>query len=192
LRITRVMLAAAVLVSAAAIPSYAPAQVESTPIPMTGKPNFSSMQFLIGTWSCSIKSARRPAPYITTSTYAMNPNGWYIDEKSLTPPMKWFASQTNLAAYDKITYDPTTHRWVDVTYDNQGGYGLSFASGWNGNKIVWHDVSFAPTSDIKSQTDTTVTKVSSTKMTWSSSFTEAKTGRVVAVTGLCTKHASAM
>lgn len=146
------------------------------------------MQFMLGTWTCSIKSARRPAAYIVTSTYSMDPNGWYIDETSVTSPMKWFASQAKLTAYDKITYDNTTHRWVDVTYDNQGGYGLSFTSGWNGNKATWHDVSFAPSSDVKSQTDPTWTKVSPTKLTSYSTFTEAKTGRVVAVTTTCTKH----
>jgi hypothetical protein len=186
----RVILAAAVVLAASV--SYAWAQVESTPIPNPGKPNFSTMQFMIGTWSCSTKSARRPAPYMTTSTYTMDPTGSWIAETSVTNPTKWFPTQQKLTSYDKITYDPTTHRWVDVLYDNQGGYGLSFASSWNGNKITWHDVSFAPTSDISSQTDTIVTKVSSTKMTSSSSFTEAKTGRVVAVTGVCTKHSTAM
>jgi hypothetical protein len=185
LRVTRVLIAAVALF-AAATPSYAPAQVESTPIPMPGKPNFSSMEFMIGTWSCSTKSARRPAPYLTTVTYSMDPGGWWINETSVTAPMKWFPMKST--TWDKITWDSTTHRWVDVSYGEPNGYGLSFASGWIGNKLVWHDVSFAPTSDIKSQTDTIVTKASSTKMTSSSSFTEAKTGRVVAVTGVCTKH----
>ena len=121
-------------------------------------------------------------------TYTMDPNGWYIDETSVTAPMKWFATQQKQTTYDKITYDATTHRWADVLYDNQGSYGLSFTNGWNGNKITWHDVSFAPSPDIKSQTDTMITKVSATKMTGSSTFTEAKTGRVVAVTTTCTKH----
>ncbi|MGB8908488.1 MAG: hypothetical protein WCC84_07035 [Candidatus Cybelea sp.] len=186
MRIYRAFIAVAVL--AAALPSYALAQVESTPIPNPGKPNFSPMQFMIGTWSCSIKSARRPAAYTLTATYAVDPGGWWINQTTVTNPMKWFATQTKLTSYDRITYDATTHRWVDVLYDNQGGYGLSFAKGWNANKIVWHDVSFAPTSDISGQTDTAVTKVSDTKMTSSSSFTEAKTGRVISVTGICTKH----
>ena len=172
----------------AAMPLHAPAQVESTPIPSPGKPNFSSMQYMVGTWNCSIKSSRRPAAYTTTVTYTMDPTGMWIDQTSVTKPMKWFPSQANLVAYDKITYDSTTHRWVDVNYDKQGGYGLSFASGWNGDKIVWHDVSFAPSPDIKSQTDTSVTKASDMKMTSTSSFTEAKTGRVVSVTGVCTKQ----
>ena len=187
MRINQLLIMASALL-AVAIPSHAFAQVESTPIPNPGKPNFSSMQYMVGTWNCSIKSSRRPAAYTTTVTYTMDPTGRWIDQTSVTKPMKWFASQANLVAYDKITYDATTNRWVDVNYDKQGGYGLSFASGWNGDKIVWHDVSFAPTTDIKSQTDTTVTKASDTKMTSSSSFTEAKTGRVVSVTGVCTKQ----
>jgi hypothetical protein len=181
------VLVAAVVLAGAALPSYAPAQVESTPIPQPGKPNFSTMDFMLGTWTCSTKSARRPAAYITTSTYKLNPNGWYIDEVSVTKANgSWIPTSTT--TMDKISYDPTTHRWVDVTYGNEGEYGLSFTSGWNGNKITWHDVSFAPSSDIKSQTDTTTTKVSNTKMTGYSTFTETKTGRVVAVTTVCTKQ----
>jgi hypothetical protein len=184
MRIYRAVIAVAVL--AAALPAYALAQVESTPIPAPKKPNFSSMSFMLGTWTCSTKSARRPAPYATTSTYTLDPSGWWIDETSSTSPTKWIA--VKLTNTDRITYDSDTHRWVDVTVGPQNGYGLAFSNGWNGNQMSWHDVSFAPTSDIKSQTDNTVTKVSSTKMTTSSSFTEANTGRVVSVTGVCTKH----
>jgi hypothetical protein len=186
MRITRVIFAIAAL--SIALPCAAGAQVESTPIPAAKKPNFSSMQFMIGTWTCSTRSARRPAPYMSTSTYTMDPSGWWINQTSTTTPMKWFQSQAKIVTYDKITYDSDTHRWADVSYGTPNTFSLSFANGWNGNRIVWHDVSFAPTSDISSQTDTTVTKVSNTKMTSSSSFTEAKGGRVVAVTGVCTKH----
>jgi hypothetical protein len=176
---------------ATAIPSYAVAQVESTPIPAPKKPNFSSMAFLVGSWTCSTKSARRPSAYITTTTYTMDPSGWWINQTSTTKANSWIP--TTMTAYDKITYDatpglPPTHRWVDVSYGDEGGYGLSFSSGWNGNKMSWHDVSFAPGGDVKSQTDNIVTKVSNTKITSASSFTEMKSGRVVAVTGVCTKH----
>jgi hypothetical protein len=185
MRIPRVLLAAAVLL-AATIPSFASAQVESTPIPAPKKPNFSSLEFMIGTWTCSTKSARRPSAYVTTATYTMDPSGYWIDETSTTATTKWIP--TKLTVNDKITYDSDTHRWVDVTYGDGGTYGLSFSSGWSGNKMSWHDVSFAPGPDIKSQTDNVVTKVSNTKMTSASSFTEAKTDRVVGVTGVCTKH----
>lgn len=179
--------ACALALAAAVLPSFALAQVESTPIPMPGQPNFSGMRFMLGTWTCSIKSARRPAAYIVTSTYTLDPNGWYINETSTTKPMKWFATQSRTVQMDKITYDPTTHRWVDVTYDNQGGYGLTFSRGWNGNMITWHDVSFAPSSDIKSQSDNVLTKVSNTKVIGTSTFTETKTGRVVGVRSVCIK-----
>lgn len=171
---------------ATVIPSYALAQVENTPIPAPRKPNFSSMQFLIGTWTCSTKSARRPAAYVTTSTYAMDPTGYWIEEASTTNTTSWI--NRKLTIYDKITYDPDTKRWVDVLYGDGGAYGLSFSNGWMGDKMSWHDVSFAPGPDISSQTDNVNTKVSNTKMTSASSFTETKTGRKVAVTGVCTKH----
>jgi hypothetical protein len=181
----RVLISVAVAL-AVVIPSYALAQVESTPIPAPNKPNFSSLQFLIGTWTCSTKSARRPAAYITTSTYATDPTGYWIEETSTTNTASWIRKK--LTVWDKITYDNDTHRWVDVLYGDGGAYGLSFSSGWNGNKMNWHDVAFAPGPDISSQTDNVNTKVSNTKMTSASSFTETKTGRKVGVTGVCMKH----
>jgi hypothetical protein len=185
MRIYRVIIGVAVLLAVAA-PSFASAQVESTPIPAPKKPNFSSMEFLVGTWACSTKSERRPAPYHTVSTYTMDPTGYWLEETSSTAPTKWISQK--LSTYDHITYDSDTHRWVDVLYGDGGAYGLSFSTGWSGDKLTWHDVSFAAGPDIKSQTDTTVTKVSNSKITTASSFTESKTGRTVGVTGVCMKR----
>jgi hypothetical protein len=185
MRVYRV-LAAVIALTAAAVPTYAPAQVESTPIPAPSKPNFAPMAFLVGNWTCSTKSARRPAPYVTTVTYALDPTGYWLNETSTTAATSWITRK--LTTWDKITNDTDTHRWVDVLYGDGGAYGLSFSSGWQGDKMSWHDVSFAAGPDISGQSDTVVTKVSPTKMTSMSSFTEAKTGRKVAVTGVCTKH----
>jgi hypothetical protein len=88
---------------------------------------------------------------------------------------------------DRITYDSDSKRWVDVSWGDGGSYGLSFSKGWNGDKITWHDVSFAPSADISAQTDTTTTKVSPTKLTSMSSFTETKSGRHVSVSTVCMK-----
>jgi hypothetical protein len=172
---------------AAAIPAYALAQqVETTPIPAPKKPPTASMAFMIGTWTCTTKSARRPGPYTTISTYTMDPDGYWIDEVSTVQKNSWIPK--TLSTTDKITYDSDTHRWVDVTYGDGGQYGLAFSPGWNGNSMTWHDVSFAAGSDIKSQTDNVTVKVSNTKTTASSTFTETKTGRVVSVSTVCTKH----
>ncbi|MBV8116567.1 MAG: hypothetical protein JOZ01_01245 [Candidatus Eremiobacteraeota bacterium] len=170
---------------AAAVPAQTPAQIESTPIPTQVKPNFASMNFMIGTWNCSTKSSRRPGPYMTVSTYSIDPTGYWIVETSTTAPTAWVP--TKLVFDDKITYDPDTKRWVDVLSGDQGAYGLIVSRGWVGNQIVWHDLGFAPTSQIRSQTNTTTTKESDTKMVSRSTFTEAKTGRVVTVVGTCTK-----
>ena len=159
-------------------------QMESTPIPEVPKPNFSGMQFLVGTWSCSTKSARRPAPYVGTSTYTISPDGWWINETTVTQPVPWF--NHTVTVYDKITYDSTTKRWIDVTYGDLGVYGLTTAAGWNGSAIVWHDPTFAPNSDVTAQTDLTMTKDSTSKYTTASSFTEAS-GRNVSVVSTCTK-----
>ncbi|MGC1380458.1 MAG: hypothetical protein WA814_05490, partial [Candidatus Baltobacteraceae bacterium] len=35
-------------------------QVEGTPVPMRPKPDLSTMNYLIGTWTCSDLSSRRP------------------------------------------------------------------------------------------------------------------------------------
>jgi hypothetical protein len=182
----RALVAVAVLVGAAT-PSYAPAQVESTPIPAPQKPDFSSMSFLVGAWSCSTKSSRRPAAFVTRVTYAMDPTGYWLNQTSIVAPLSWMSRR--LTSWDKITYDSDTKRWVDVAYDEQGGYGLSVASGWNGDNIVWHDLSFAPSPQISAQSDTTFTRVSSAKYQTSQSFTEANTGRKVDVATVCTKRA---
>jgi hypothetical protein len=177
--------AVAGLALAALLPASAIAQIESTPIPAVAKPNFSSMDFLIGTWTCSTKSSRRPAPYVTVSTYSMDSSGYWINETSTTKPTAWVPN--GLTIDDKITYDPDTKRWADVLSGDQGAYGLLFSTGWNGNRIVWHDAGFAPTADISSQTSTTTTKASATKTVSTSSFTEGKTGRRVSVVATCNK-----
>ncbi len=184
MRFTRILAAAAVLLGAS-LTTYASAQVESTPIPAPSKPNFAPVEFLLGTWTCKTKSARRPAAYVTTSTYTLDPTGYWINETSTTAKTSWVSKQLTIS--DRITYDSDSKRWADVSWGDGGAYGLSFSKGWSGDKITWHDVAFAPGPDISAQADVTTTKVSPTKLTSSSSFTEANTGRHVSVSTVCTK-----
>ncbi len=166
-------------------PSAAIAQVESTPVPIGGRPNFSTQQFLVGTWSCSTKSSRRPSAYASTLTYAMDPSGWWMNQKTVTPGMKWFPRATT--TYDKVTYDSMAKRWADVTYGDLGAYGLATSPGPNGNTWVWHAEGFVPGGGIKSQSDVTFTKISPTKTVSTSWFTE-NSGRKVNVATTCNKH----
>jgi hypothetical protein len=94
---------------------------------------------------------------MTAITYAMDSTGYWLDQTSIIRPISWMTR--GLTTWDKITYDADTKRWVDVSYDNAGGYSLSVSGGWNGDKIVWHDVSFAPGAQISAQTNLTTTTV---------------------------------
>jgi len=162
------------------------AQVESTPIPRPAKPDFSSMQFLIGTWNCVETNTRRATGYGSTLTYTMDSSGYWINEKTLLHATSW--DRYPSVAIDKTTYDAANSRWVDVTTDDEGNYGMSTSSGWNGNTIVWHPVSLTSVSsgNVVSGGNTTVTKVSGSKYTYTGSFKESG-GRTVTLKGTCNK-----
>ncbi len=173
----------AAVILAFAIPAFA--QVESTPVPTTPKPDFSKMAFLSGKWTCSVLSSRRPGPYVTTSTATMSPSGYWLVTTTTIHKNSWIP--TSFTSTDRLTYDPSTSRWVDVTLDDQGGYDLSSSPGWNGNTIVWTDVAYPKTNATAVNNPTTLTKVSNTKTTAVNTFKE-PSGRVVTVKTTCTKQ----
>jgi hypothetical protein len=159
--------------------------METTPIPKPAKPDFSSMEFMVGTWSCSTKSGRRPTPYLSTTTYTLDPTGFWLIGKSESKGVPWFPYPS--AGTDWITYDADTSRWIDVNVSDFGGYDLSSSKGWKRNVMVWHDLAAAPGKDVKSSTDTVNTKVSATKMTAVNTFTTVK-GKAVSLATTCTKE----
>lgn len=175
----------AIVASGAIAFAAATPTIEKTPAPKAPKPNFSSMNFLMGAWTCSTKSARRPAAYITTSVTTMDPTGYWMVTKSIQKPTPWFPYQT--AGTDWVTYDSTTSRWVDVFTGDQGSYGVTTSPGWSGTTIVWTDALFKPGTDVIGETPTTLTKVSDTKTTTHSTFREKSSGRWIAVDAVCTK-----
>jgi hypothetical protein len=104
-------------------------------------------------------------------------------QNTVLPKLSWAVAINSL---DMITYDAQQKRWVDVNTDDQGNYDVSYSPGWTGNTIVWTDALFTPGSDIVATTPTTWTKVSDSKRTSTSSFTE-KSGRKITVVASCTK-----
>lgn len=156
----------------------------STPVPVPKKPNFAPMAFYVGTWTCSSKSSRRPAPQISTETYTMDPTGyWMVGKQTVSPVswMKWSSSGT-----DWITYDRGAKRWVDLYTDDRGQYDLAYTKGWVNGVAIWKDLAFVPGPNTQSMTDFTVKKVSSSKITFSYGFTTSK-GRAISVAGSCSK-----
>ncbi len=155
--------------------------VETTPIPIAGKPDFSKM--FLGTWRCSTKSSRRAWSYITTSTASISPDGYWLVTKSAiakTPVNAGFN------ATDMMTYDSSTKRWVDITTDVQGGYGVSTSPGWRGSTIVWTVVFEPKSGGIVSTNPTTTTRTSTTKYASTDTFVEPG-GRLITVKSVCAK-----
>lgn len=164
--------------------SLAGAQIESTPIPPPPKPDFSKSQFLVGTWECSTMSARRPTAYKTTVTTSIEPNGYWMVNKSVTHTASWIPNE--LKGEDRMTYDASTNRWIDISTDEGGGYDITTSPGWNGNSIVWTELTYPKSNNTATENATTVTKNNDMKTTATSSFTEPG-GRLVKVTTVCSK-----
>jgi hypothetical protein len=178
----------AILVLAGTLGGAAVAQmVETTPIPAQPKPDFSPLAFLTGTWNCSVKSSRRPAPYMYTATYIADPSGYWLVETDKNAPATW-APNVPATTETRYTYDAYTKRWIGVTTGGMGTYDLVTSPGWSGNTITWHSVAFAKGPDITSQSDVMITKASANRTTMSSSF-DTSTGKHVTVNGTCNKEA---
>lgn len=171
-------------IALAAVGAMALAQTESTPIPTGPKTDLSRMQFLTGTWNCSILSSRRPGPYTTTQVGSISPDGHWLVTKTTVHKASWIPA--SFTGEDHMTYDRSTSRWVDLATDQTGGYDLSTSPGWTGNTIVWTDQTYPKTNNTATNNPVRLTKVSNTKTTSSSSFRE-PSGRLVTVKTTCTK-----
>lgn len=179
LRTVCALLAAVLLFGGAGV-----AQTESTPIPTSPKTDFSKMQFLTGNWTCDVNSSRRPGPYETTSQAAISSDGHWLVTRTLVHKSSWIPA--SFVSEDRMTYDPSTSRWVDISTDQTGGYNVSTSPGWKGNTIVWTDVLITKSNNTASTNPTTITKVSDAKTTSTNSFKE-PSGRLVTVKTTCTK-----
>jgi hypothetical protein len=158
--------------------------IEGTPPPTQPKPNFSSMAFLIGTWECTDMSSRRPRPFNTTEVYSMDPTGYWILRESTVHKASWIPREFRSEA--KYTWDSYAKRWVRITTGDQGGYAVATAPMPMGSTKTYTTIIQAKTPDIASYAPEVFTKISDTKKTMTTSFTETS-GRVVNVKETCTK-----
>jgi hypothetical protein len=154
--------------------------VEGTPIPITPKPDFAPVQYLIGTWNCTDVSSRRPGPFQVTTTYSMDPTGYWLIKRETVHKASWIPAEfTNES---RVTYDPVAKRWVRILMGDQGAYAVSTSP----DRATFTYVLQSEAPDIASYAPEVYTKDSDTKRTMKTSFTE-KSGRVVNVTETCTK-----
>ena len=159
-------------------------QIEGTPAPMRPKPDFSGMSFLLGTWTCTDLSSRRPGPFTTTEVYAMDPSGYWIVRETTTHTASWIPRETH--AQTKYTYDAGTQRWVRIATGDQGGFSVATAPAPVGNKKTYTYVIQAKAPGIASYAPEVFVKESATKKSMTTTFTETS-GRVVNVKETCTK-----
>ncbi len=158
--------------------------IEGTPVPTQPKPDFSTMKFLIGTWECSDMSSRRPGPFRTTEVYSMDPSGYWMLRESTIHTASWIPREVRNET--KFTWDGPAKRWVRITTGDRGGYAVSTAAMPVASHTSYAYVIQSKAPDIASFAPEVFTKVSDTKRTMTTSFTETS-GRVVTVKETCTK-----
>lgn len=161
------------------------AQVEHTPIPRDVKPDFSSMQRLVGAWDCEVASSRRPRPFTQRATTSVSPDGYWLVTRTVTNKVPW--NPIVIVTTDYVTYDATRNRWIDMSMDDYGAYDVSDSNGWHGNTIVWNEVAYPKLHGGVSFSPRTIMAYGNRKTVTRTWFTEASGHRVTVVT-TCTKR----
>lgn len=167
-------LSAAPLVSTA----QTAAAAAPTPVPIP-HPDFSSMNFLVGTWTCT--QPLRGGTRSETDVYTMSTDGMWLTDAATSPPFDQYRTVAQNSTTD-MTYDPTIKQWVTVYRDNFGGYAIQSSTGWQGNSANWSGKGLDGTvvADV-------VTKVSDTETTDDNTTTDPQ-GKVTKVTITCKKN----
>lgn len=154
---------------------------QPTPVP-NAAPDFSSMNFLLGTWHCNQTVAGRPGNRMETDTYTMAYDGWQMQDHTVSPPFDKYRSR-NEVGDSWTTYDPSVKLWINQIVDNFGAYGLSTSSGWVGANQTWSN-----TNPDGTQGRVVITKMSDMKYTYKNWGNTKRGGPMVDMGGgTCTK-----
>ncbi len=165
---------------AAPVVSSADPMPAPTPVPMA-KPDFSSMTFLTGTWSCTQMLRGKQRPDTSTTTIGMD-GAWMVTQDT-APPFDQYRTAT-ISSTTYTGYDPTTKQWIQTGVDSSGAYFTSTSPGWQGSVITWTTKGLDGSSGLD-----VVTKNSDTQTTDASTSTDAQ-GNATKTTITCTKSAS--
>lgn len=151
-----------------------------TPVPVP-HPDFSSMTFLLGSWTCT--QPLRGKTRSETDVYTMSNDGMWMSDAATSPPFDQYRTVAQ-NSMTNTTYDPTIKQWVSVYYDSLGGYSIESTPGWQGNVATWSGKGL----DGSSYGDV-ITKVSDTETSDVNTMTDPK-GQATTVTITCKKNAS--
>lgn len=127
-----ILLAAAAAAVSGFVTIPAAVAAAPTPVPVT-RPDFSSMRFMSGTWTCTsiVRGKNRP----DTSTTTIGLDGAYMISHDVAPPFDRYRTQA-VRTDTYMTYNPRTHQWLSFNMDNFGGYLVTTSPGWNGNTMI--------------------------------------------------------
>jgi hypothetical protein len=115
---TGVLLLAPCLASAQAIP----------PTVTQAMPNMQPMHFLMGTWNCTMPGMSGSIKFTSTMD-----GMWMLGEG--TSALSSASKMQTANIY--LTYDTPMKRWVWMTAQSGGGYGLFYSPGWVGDTMQW-------------------------------------------------------
>src|ERR1700692_4833333 len=105
----------------------------ATPVP-DPKPDLSPMMYLVGTWTCHSQLPDRPGDRVETQTWKVSMDGRYLQQHTESPSFDTMRGRA-IVGENYLTYDPATKKWVIISVDNFGGYGMSTSPGPTGNTI---------------------------------------------------------
>ncbi len=165
-------------------PAAAQAQTPAakpTPVPYV-TPDFGSMKFFVGTWTChgQVRGSDRP----NTIVYTLSSDNQWLRYHDNAPVFDAYRTRP-IVTDGGITFDATAHKWVDVSTDDFGNYGITISDGWNGNQIVWRDAT--PLSTVMNASNS-ITKTSDTELQYVRLSTDKKTHKTQRITSRCTKQ----
>jgi hypothetical protein len=161
------------------------AQVEHTPIPRDPKPDWAPMSFLIGSWTCSVASSRRPQSFAQHVTTTISPDGYWLVTRTITDKVPW--NPITITNTDYITYDKTTQRWIDMSMDDYGAYDVSSSPGWTGQNITWTEIAYPRLHGAATNDPRIFKKLDDTHTETDTSFTETA-GQRVTIKTTCAKN----
>lgn len=158
--------------------------VEGTPPPMPPKPDWSTMNFLVGTWTCTDLSSRRPGPFTVTKVYSKDPGGYWMTRNDTTHKASWIKRELHTTY--RYTWDDVKQKWIRIGMGDLGGYEVAEAPMPVNGRKTWTFITQRIPPDIASYTPEVYQRTGDTKITMTSSFRE-KTGRLVNVKESCSK-----
>lgn len=110
-----------------ALPAAAGAQAIPPTVPAS-MPNMQPMHFLMGTWNCAMPGGNASLKFSSTMD-----GMWMLGEGSSALS----SSSGTHTAQIFMTYDSSASKWVWMSAQSGGGYGVLYSPGWQGSSMQW-------------------------------------------------------